>query len=96
MSEYAYISGGIMMTLFLLFMFTLYAQQNVEINCPKTAEQIYEQFNQSGIEGFVSGVYSMAGTFFSPCSGLPWWIYVFVFLPFVIGLAIFVTPLIGS
>jgi len=96
MSDYAYIGGGIMMSLFLMTMFAMFAQYNVEINCPTTAEAIYNQFNQTGITGFVSGTAGLVVTFFSPCAGLPWWIYVFVFLPFVISLAIFLTPFIGS
>jgi hypothetical protein len=92
MSDYGWVMGGVFFTFFLLIIFTNIAIYNAEIECPGIAEEI-----QSGLEGdAISQIWTYIATFFSPCSGLPVWVYLLIFLPVTLGLVIFLTPFIGS
>lgn len=96
-SNYGFVIGGVVMSLFLMVVLAMYGQTQIGVNCPQTAENINNQFNSTGILGIVTGTGSLAVTLVtSPCSGLPWWVYAFTFVPVGLSLAIFLTPFIGN
>jgi hypothetical protein len=92
----AYVGGGIVFTLFLIVMFSMYALSNASVSCPISAEAITTNFNTGGIAGIIVGTGQLAVLAFTPCTGLPWWVFAFAFLPFGITLAIYLTPFIGG
>jgi hypothetical protein len=94
--ESSFVMGGIVMSLFLLIVLTMYAQTNISVNCPTSAEDINNQFNKTGIAGIVFGTSTLAAAMITPCSGIPYWFYIFTFLPAAIALAITLTPSIGG
>jgi hypothetical protein len=87
MSEHKFIAGVIFFTFLLAIMFGLYASSQTSINCPEI-----EVTNQSGLGWILTSI----GLFFSPCSGLPWWVYIVIFTPLAIALLGWLTPFVGG
>jgi hypothetical protein len=95
MSDYAWVTGGLFVTFFLLILFADMAVYNSSVTCPDIQNDI-----QAGLTGseanIITQVITVTGVLFSPCSGLPWWVYLLVFVPIGFGVIVFVTPFIGS
>jgi len=94
-NNYAWFAGAIMFTLFLLIIFSNMAVYNSQIVCPQTAQQLQQQLSGSGAN-VITQLWAVVSVFFSPCSGLDWWVYVLIFLPLAIGVIAFLIPFVGS
>lgn len=92
MSDYAWFTGTLVFTIFLLVLLVDMSAYNAEINCPVDVTVMHQQFNQSD---YIGGTVSMLGLFVSPCSGLDWWVYTLLLI-LVIGDIVFLTPFIGN
>jgi phosphotransferase system glucose/maltose/N-acetylglucosamine-specific IIC component len=98
MADLGYAMGGIIFILLaiglLVGLGVHNAQTKQQINCPFTPEQIKEY-----ISGNSSNIFSQfgatVGILITPCSGIPWWIGV-IFLIIVIGIVVWLTPLVGG
>jgi hypothetical protein len=78
----------------------MYAVDQVELNCPVLPE-IQDSFdaipyNQSDIITTSSNVWATLGFLFSGCSGIPWWIYIVIFVPAILAIVVYVVPFIGN
>lgn len=87
MTDAKFIAGAIFFIFFELILFGMIAANNAAIQCPNLPE-----VNQGDAIGWII---SSIGLFFSPCSGLPIWAYVLIFVPLAIVIIINVTPFIG-
>ena len=94
-TTYGWFAGAIATTFYLLIIFSNMAIYNAQIVCPQSAESIQEAMTGSGAN-ILTQISTMIGVFFSPCSGLDWWVYLLVFIPMVAGIIAFLTPLVGS
>ncbi len=100
MGDTGYVTGAILMMFFLLFMFIGWSVHNAmlgqNVNCPYNDTQVQEMFRGNGTALDVLTQISVSVTIFaSPCSGLPWWIYI-IFIVIVIAIAIWVLPFVGG
>jgi hypothetical protein len=84
MSEHKFIAGAIFFVFLELIFFGMMAQHNASINCPSLPN-----VNQANPVGWVI---STIGLFFSPCSGLPAFVYILIFVPLGIVLMRWVVP----
>jgi len=89
MAENVAFAGLIFLTVFFLFLFTGMASYNAEIICPELSSA---SINSADV---VTWVITNAQIFFSPCSGLPLWIYLLVFGPLGIAILVHVIPFVG-
>ena len=101
MADFAWVIGGIVMTFFLVTMFSGIAVHNARfgqsIDCPIDPQALEEVF--TGNNTALDIVFKMGtgiAVLASPCAGLPWWVYLFIFVPLTIGVAVWLTPLIGQ
>ncbi len=101
MGSFGWIIGGIVATFFMIAIFTGLAVHNARFNqdiyCPYSPQELESLF--VGNNTVIDIVFRVGASIFvlaSPCSGLPWWVYVFMFVPLVIGIAVWLTPLIGQ
>ena len=78
----------LMLTAFLMLVLGNYAYTQAEIVCPN-------EFAEPPAD-VVSYLWAMITIFLSPCSGLPAWIYIFIFLPVVAAIVVYLTPFIGG
>lgn len=92
MSDYAWFTGSLIMTVFMIFLFADMAFYNASIECSANMESIEENFNHSD---YITGTIEMVQTFLSPCSGLAWWVYLLLLI-MVIADIIFVLPFVGD
>lgn len=92
MSDYAWFTGTLVFTIFLIVLLVDMSVYNAEINCPTDVTVLHQQFNQSN---YVGGTITMLGLFVSPCAGLDWWVYALLLI-LVIGDIVFLTPFIGD
>ncbi len=98
MADTGYILGGVVFILFMISVLTGFALHNAQtgqnINCPWTPEEIRE-----GLAGNETNIFIQFATTFSvlatPCSGIPWYIYV-MFAIIVIGIAVWLVPFVGG
>jgi hypothetical protein len=88
MSEHKYIAGVLFFVFFEIIIFSQIAIYNAEIVCP----ELNVDANQTNS---VLWLWNSLGLLFSPCSGLPWWVYTLIFAPLVISLIGYLTPFIG-
>lgn len=77
-----------------------YSSYMVELNCPGY-NQIQDisndnPYNETNPVNALSNIWLMLGAIFSGCSGIPWWIYVVVFIPSIIAMVVYVVPFIGG
>ncbi len=84
----------------LLLLIVSYASYMVELNCPQydTIREQMEQtpYNETSPLTAISNVWSILSLIFSGCSGIPWWIYLIVFLPSLIAIVVYVVPFVGG
>jgi len=64
----------------------MYAVRNAEIICPDI---------DIPTDNTLSYLVTSISLFFSGCSGLPYWVYILVFVPLAIVLLAYLTPFIG-
>jgi len=88
MSEHKFIAGLFFFTFLEIILFSMYAMHNANINCP----HINVQENKDVLTWVINSI----GIFFSPCSGLPYWVYLLIFIPLAIALVGYLTPFVGG
>jgi hypothetical protein len=85
MAETKFIAGLFFFFFIEFSLFSLYAAHNVAVSCPEI------NISQTdAITSLINGI----GVIFSPCSGLPAWIYLIIFTPLALALIIELTPFI--
>lgn len=89
MSDYAFVSGLIFVFLVFLGVLLSIASYNANIQCPYTVADLTNDNTSNPITWFMGSI----GLFFSPCSGLPWWIYLVIGV-WAIAIFRWLTPLI--
>lgn len=84
----------------LLILVSMYAVYSVQLNCPSVTEfqQVVEDnpYNQTNPATALTNIWIMLGAIFSGCSGIPWWIYIIIFVPAIIAIVIYVVPFVGN
>lgn len=89
MSEITAFAGLVFLTFFFLLIFSNMASYNAQIQCPDASAIAANQTDP------VSWVVANTGLFFSPCSGLDWWVYLLIFVPLAIAIIVHVLPFVG-
>jgi len=84
----AFFTAAIFLTIFLMFIFADLAYHNAEIACP-------HEFEEPPTD-ILSYLWTLINTLISPCSGLPWWVYILVFMPLVAAIVAYLTPFVGG
>ena len=78
--------AGLFFFFFIEFsLFSLFAAHNTAISCP---EIVIPENNT------IAAIFSNIGAVFSPCAGLPAWVYLIIFTPLAIALIIAFIPFI--
>lgn len=95
MSDYAWVTGGLFMTFFLLILFSNMAIYNSAVACPDIQDSVQAGLTGSGAN-IITQIATTTGILFSPCAGLEWWVYLLIFVPIGFGVIVFITPFIGS
>jgi len=84
----------------LLIMVSMYAVYMVELKCPSVTEfeQIVDDnpYDETSPVTALTNIWLMLGAIFSGCSGIPWWIYIIVFVPAIIAIVVYVVPFVGN
>lgn len=84
----------------LILLTTAYAGYMVELNCPSLAEfqaQAGEPgYNETDPSNALTNVWLFLSLIFSGCAGIPWWIYIIIFVPALIAVIVYVVPFIGG
>jgi hypothetical protein len=100
MSDLSTFWGMVASQIVLLILVGLYAGHMAELNCPS-----YQQFQQIVYDNpyeqttpinALTNIWVLLGAVFSGCTGIPWWIYMIVFVPTFIAIIVYVVPFIGS
>lgn len=84
----------------LLLLIIGYSGYMLELNCPEY-DALIDQFesvpyNQTSPVTALSNTWAVLSLLFSGCGGIPWWIYLIVFVPSLIAIVVYVTPFIGG
>lgn len=100
MSELHTFLSLVVSQILLLILFSAYAVYMVDLNCP-TLPEVQSSFesipyNQSNILTTSGNVWATLGFLFSGCSGIPWYIYIVIFVPAIIAIVVYVVPFIGN
>lgn len=82
-----FFAAAIFITIFLMLVLGNFALYQAEIACPHI-------FTTTPAD-VVTYLLSLVVVLLSPCSGLPFWVYILVFMPLVAAIIVFLTPLIG-
>ena len=84
----------------LLILISFYALYMVQLNCPAVQEfqDVVNDnpYNETSPVTAITNIWVMLGAIFSGCSGIPWWIYIIVFVPAFIAIVVYVVPYIGG
>lgn len=84
----------------LLILVSLYAIYMVGLNCPAVLE--FQEtvddnpYNQTDPGAAIANIWVMLGAIFSGCSGIPWWIYIIIFVPSIVAIVVYVVPFVGG
>ncbi|RLG45328.1 MAG: hypothetical protein DRN81_02055 [Thermoproteota archaeon] len=81
-------AGLIFLLVFMVFIFSSMTAYNATIECPELSS-VFDQDNP-----LLSAIFSV-GFIFSPCSGIPLWATLLVFVPLGIAIIVKITPFIG-
>jgi hypothetical protein len=84
----AFFTGMLFFSVFLMLMLGNYAYYQAEMVCPN-------QFAEPPSD-IIAYLWAMITIFFDPCSGLPAWIYIFIFMPIGAAIVVYLTPFIGG
>ena len=84
----------------LLLFVVSYAGYMVELNCP-AYEVLQNQFdeipiNETDAWTALGNTWAMLSLIFSGCGGIPWWIYIIIFIPALIAIVVYIVPFIGN
>lgn len=83
--------------LILVSMFTVYF---VGLNCPSVAQfqQVVDEnpYNETSPATALTNIWVLLGAVFSGCTGIPWWIYIIIFVPAIIAIVVYVVPFVGN
>lgn len=85
MAETKFIAGLFFFFFIEFTLFSMYAAHNTSISCPEI------NVPQNDV---ISWLWTGISMVFSPCSGLPAWVYIIVFAPLAIALIMELTPFI--
>lgn len=84
----------------LLLLLVAYSVDMVSLNCPLQSEVQggFEviPYNQTNPLTSLNTIWLTFSLIFTGCSGIPWWIYIIVFIPSIIAIIVYVVPFIGS
>jgi len=84
----AFFTAAIFITFFLVFMFGDFAIHNAAITCPN-------DFSNPPAD-ILSYLWTSINILVSPCSGLPFWVYILIFGPLIAAMVAYLTPFIGD
>lgn len=93
-TSYAWASGALFVGFFLLIIFSNLAVYNSSIVCPQSGQDLYNTLSGADTD-ILTQIVTVMSTFFSPCSGLDWWVYLLIFIPIGFGIIAFLTPFIN-
>ena len=84
----------------LLLLVISYAAYMAELNCPQLTA-LQDQFdsvpyNETSPVTALQNTWALLSLIFTGCTGIPWWIYIVIWIPSLIGIVVYVTPFIGS
>ena len=84
----------------LLILISFYAAYMVTLNCPAVQEfqSVVDDnpYNATDPANALNNIWIMLGAIFSGCSGIPWWIYIIVFVPAIVAIVVYVVPFVGG
>lgn len=84
----------------LLLLISMYAVYMVDLNCP-SLEQIARDagdagYNETDPVNAITNVWLFLGLIVSGCAGIPWWIYIVIFIPAIIAMIVYIVPFVGG
>jgi hypothetical protein len=84
----------------LLLLVVMYAGYMVQLNCPQY-DALQEQwssvpYNETSAITALQNTWTVLSLLFSGCSGIPWWIYMVIFVPALIAIVVYVVPFVGG
>lgn len=84
----------------LLLLVVSYAGYMVGLNCPQydtiRAQMEAVPYNETNAWTALTNTWTMLSLIFSGCGGIPWWIYMVIFIPALIAIVVYVVPFIGN
>jgi len=75
----------------LIILIGMYSSYLVGVNCP-SFETFKMQYNVSSQADALSSIWYTINIITSGCTGIPWWIYIIIFLPILIAILIYILP----
>jgi len=77
-----------------------YSSFMAEVHCPEyTALQAQFEsvpYNETTPLTALSNTWALLSIMFTGCTGIPWWIYIIIFVPMLIAIVVYIVPFIGS
>jgi len=84
----------------LLILVAGYASFMAELHCPEyTAIQAQLDsvpYNETTAWTALTNTWTLLSFMFAGCTGIPWWIYIIIFIPMLIAIVVYVVPFIGN
>lgn len=97
MGDYGFVIGGVFITIMLFYFLSSYSLYYAPINCPNIMPDLELAYSQGGsIEGFINMTTTLIGVLASPCSGIPWYIWLIPFLVLLAFIVWIVYPIISA
>lgn len=84
----------------LLLLVSGYSVYMVDVHCPEydqlKAEFDSVPYNETNPATALSNTWALLSMIFSGCSGIPWWVYIVIFIPSLIVMIVYLVPFVGG
>ncbi len=84
----------------ILLLVSAYAVFMTDLNCPSLEDTATAAgdagYNETNPANALNNVWLFLGLVVSGCAGIPWWIYIVIFVPAIIAMIVYLVPFVGG